>query len=59
MTGLYVFEAPIDLLAFLTLYPEDWAATQLCGALWYSGTRHALDAGTESKAAKDYSLPGS
>lgn len=21
---LYVFEAPIDLLAFLTLYPEDW-----------------------------------
>lgn len=39
--------------------PRGLAATQLCGALWYSGTRHALDAGTESKAAKDYSLPGS
>ena len=56
---LYVFEAPIDLLAFLTLYPEDWqqhSYVALCGT---AGTRHALDAGTESKAAKDYSLPGS
>ena len=56
---LYVFEAPIDLLAFSYFVPRGLAATQLCGALWYSGTRHALDAGTESKAAKDYSLPGS
>ena len=32
--GLYVFEAPIDLLAFLTLYPEDWqrhSYVALCG----------------------------
>lgn len=31
---LYVFEAPIDLLAFLTLYPEDWqrhSYVALCG----------------------------
>ena len=31
---LYVFEAPIDLLAFLTLYPEDWqrhSYAALCG----------------------------
>ena len=31
---LYVFEAPIDLLAFLTLYPEDWQQhnyVALCG----------------------------
>ena len=31
---LYVFEAPIDLLSFLTLYPEDWqrhSYVALCG----------------------------
>lgn len=31
---LYVFEAPIDLLAFLTLYPQDWqrhSYVALCG----------------------------
>ena len=31
---LYVFEAPIDMLSFLTLYPEDWQARSyvaLCG----------------------------
>lgn len=31
---LYVFEAPIDLLSFLTLYPKDWQAhsyAALCG----------------------------
>ena len=31
---LYVFEAPIDMLSFLTLYPEDWQAhsyVALCG----------------------------
>ena len=31
---LYVFEAPIDLLSFLTLYPDEWAANSyvaLCG----------------------------
>lgn len=31
---LYVFEAPIDLLAFLTLYPDDWqqhSYAALCG----------------------------
>lgn len=30
----YVFEAPIDMLSFLTLYPEDWQARSyvaLCG----------------------------
>ena len=48
---LYVFEAPI--------VPRGLAAPQLCGSLRYSGTRHALDAGAESKAAKDYPLPGS
>ena len=42
---LYVFEAPIDLLAFLTLYPEDWqrhSYAALCGTaehamLWMLG----------------------
>ncbi|WP_243422868.1 DUF3991 and toprim domain-containing protein [Pseudoflavonifractor phocaeensis] len=31
---LYVFEAPIDMLSFLTLYPDDWQAhsyVALCG----------------------------
>ena len=31
---LYIFEAPIDLLSFLTLYPEDWerhSYVSLCG----------------------------
>lgn len=31
---IYVFEAPIDLLSFLTLYPDEWAANSyvaLCG----------------------------
>ena len=36
---LYVFEAPIDLLAFLTLYPEDWqrhSYVALCGTSEHS-----------------------
>lgn len=32
---LYVFEAPIDLLSYITLHPENWAAAQLCGLLRY------------------------
>jgi len=37
---LYVFEAPIDLLSFISLYPKDWQAhsyVALCGT-----SRHAL-----------------
>ena len=51
---LYVFEAPIDLLSFLTLYPKDWQAhsyVALCGVgeralLWmleqHPEIRHAI-----------------
>ena len=31
---LYVFEAPIDLLSFLTLYPEGWPASGMWCSAW-------------------------
>ncbi len=27
---LYVFEAPIDLLSYITLHPQDWQNTAMC-----------------------------
>ena len=40
-TTLYVFEAPIDLLSFLTLYPDGWqnqSYISLCGT-----SEHAME----------------
>ena len=40
---LYVFEAPIDLLSFLTLYPKKLAGEQLHHIKRCGRTRHAPD----------------
>ena len=56
---LYVFEAPIDLLAFSHPVPGRLAAAQLCGSLRYGGTCYAVDAGEKSKSAESHPLPGS
>ena len=54
---LYVFEAPIDLLAFLT--SGGLAGTQLCSPLRHFGAGHALDAGERSQDPESRALPGS
>lgn len=44
-TSLYVFEAPIDLLSFLTLYPDNWqrhSYISLCGTSEHA-MLHALE----------------
>ena len=42
---IYVFEAPIDLLSFLTLYQKEWEQRQLRGTLRIIGTGTVPDVG--------------
>ena len=53
---IYVFEAPIDLLSFLTLYPK--AAAQLCGSVRRGRTGDAMDAGAGAGDPASHPLPG-
>ncbi len=55
--SLYVFEAPIDLLSHITLYPAGVAGTQLCGLLRYVCSAGAGAAAAESEVEYGLSLP--
>ena len=63
--NLYVFEAPIDMLSFITLYPENWqrhsyvacSAATICSLLRHIHSAGIADVGTSAAARHRPALP--